>query len=67
MHANNGIFLINYGNKILANKKQHSFVQHVGLGAGVEKVDVEVRWPSGRVQKFVGLPVKSEVQRLKEL
>jgi enediyne biosynthesis protein E4 len=46
---------------------QHSFVQHVGLGPGVQKVDVEVRWPSGRVQKFAGLPVKSEVQRLQEI
>jgi hypothetical protein len=45
---------------------QHSFVQHVGLGAGVETIDVEVRWPDGRVRKFPNLPVKPEVQRLRQ-
>ena len=46
---------------------QHSFTQHVGLGQGVEKVDVEVRWPSGQVQKWSALPTRVEVHRLKEL
>jgi hypothetical protein len=45
---------------------QHSFTQHVGLGPGVENVDVEVRWPSGQVQKWTSLPAVPEVQRLKE-
>ncbi len=45
---------------------QNSFVQHIGLGAGVEKVDVEVRWPDGRVEKFAGVTVGPGIQRLRE-
>jgi hypothetical protein len=45
---------------------QHSFVQHIGLGPGVDKVDLEIRWPDGRVQKMTGLPVRPEVQRIRQ-
>jgi hypothetical protein len=34
---------------------QHSFVQHVGLGAGVERVDLTIRWPDGAAQTVKGL------------
>lgn len=34
---------------------QHSFVQHVGLGSGVERVDLTIRWPDGAAQTVKGL------------
>ncbi len=46
---------------------QHSFTQHIGLGAGIDKVDVTVRWPSGATQKFLGLATgNGKPHRLKE-
>lgn len=43
---------------------QHSFTQHVGVGAA-QTVDVEVRWPSGKSQKFARLAV-GRTHRLRE-
>lgn len=38
------------------------FEQHFGLGT-IDKVDaVQVRWPSGLVQRFVGLPANDTIQ-----
>lgn len=34
---------------------QHSFVQHVGLGSGVERVNLTIRWPDGSTQTIKGL------------
>jgi enediyne biosynthesis protein E4 len=43
---------------------QHSFVQHVGLGA-VTRVNVTVKWPGGKVQRFVNLDA-GKLHRLRE-
>jgi hypothetical protein len=37
---------------------------HFGLGRA-EKVDVEVDWPGGRVQRLAGVPA-NQVRRVKE-
>jgi hypothetical protein len=43
---------------------QHSFTQHVGIGQ-VSTVNVEVRWPGGKTQKFEGLAA-GRTHRLRE-
>lgn len=37
----------------------HPKEQHLGLGAGVEAVDVEITWPNGEVQQLPGLKPNS--------
>lgn len=41
---------------------QSSPVQHIGLGAAADLDTLEVRWPSGAVQVFTGLPVRTRIR-----
>jgi hypothetical protein len=60
---------VRYGGKVQAQEvlAQSSYLSvndrrlHFGLGA-VSKVDIEVRWPAGGVEKFAGVEADRLVQ-----